>query len=649
VRYFLLFALLGLLLAVTPTDAHAAVPADTLFLHDVNPGPWARYFSYCLDPHNQSGSGARAAELWAAGRFRLVPPGRVLQAGFTQDRLWLRATVVNTLPQRTRFVWSVYEFVDSAALFVQPDGRGQPRYEAGANGRLIAQKRIFPARATCLPFWLDAHARAVVYLRLENHTGALYVPTDLTTTEDFLLFEETYITDEHWAWLLGLYLGSVLFNLILYAFLRDRIYVWYGAYVFFTTWFLLMEDGLDALLLPQAIYGLGWQTGQYSMLLLALGCGLRIMALFVRLRQSSRPLNRLSWALSGVAAGYALVYSLLFGPALRAGGAGLALLNGGREVLLWGLVLAGAALLLTVWRHGRAPQRRLAGYYGLTYLFFALGTIQFLLNRSGVVNIHFINPNSLAWGLALELLTLSILLTGRFRFTLRQNADLRVQQLREREAAGQRLIAAQDEEREALARELHDALAPSLTALHLAWQGRQVRQALAQASPVLTEAHEQTEALLRQLRHDVRTLSHALMPGPASEQPPLPEAVGLLAETLNLDDSGPHIVYHCDPDIIGVASTVQLAAYRIVAELLHNALRHAKATEVKVEMRLLPTCLRLSIADNGQGFDPSGPLPRRGGLGLRGVQARAGYMRGQVLVSSQPGQGTLITVDLPTH
>ncbi|MDO7886656.1 sensor histidine kinase [Hymenobacter cheonanensis] len=220
--------------------------------------------------------------------------------------------------------------------------------------------------------------------------------------------------------------------------------------------------------------------------------------------------------------------------------------------------------------------------------------------------------------------------------------------LRERAAAGQRLIAAQDEEREALARELHDALAPGLTALHLAWQGRSVRQALAHRAALLAEAHEHTEALLRQLRHDVRTLSQALLPNPpGGEQPPLSEAVVLLTETLSLTDDGPVVACYCDPATASLPRPVQQAAYRIVAELLHNALRHAQAQHVHVEVQRFPASLRLNVRDNGRGFDPRSPAPRRGGLGLRGVRVRAGYLRGQVLVSTQPGRGTVITVELP--
>ena len=651
--FFLLGWTLALGLLALPGRA-APAAADTLRLKASNDGPSNRYFAYCLDPCARPPTGQRAAALWAAGRFRNVPPGRVLQTGFTQDRLWLRATVVNTLPQRTRFVWSVYTATDSAVLYVQDvqaGGRGAVRRTAGVDGRVVAARRGFPARFGCLPFWLDAHSQAVVYLRVEGHSGAWYLPTDLTTTEDFLAFEQSFFTGQHWAWLLGLYLGSALLNGVLYVFLRDRIHLWYGAYVLFTTWFLLAEDGLDAWLLPPWAFGLGAYIGQFSLLLLALACGLRILTLFVHLRAGWPRLHRLSRALSLAAVGYALAYALAVNGPLPPGSSTLAWLNGGREVLLWGLLAGGAGLLGVVALRGRPVQRRLARLYGLTYSFFFFGTFNFLLNRTGLTNLHVLDPNSLAWGLAVELVLLSVLLTGRFRLALRQNNALRLRRLHERAAASERLILAQDEEREALARELHDALAPGLTALHLAWQGRHVREALAHGPPLLAQTHRTAEALLRQLRHDVRDLSHVLLPPAPGQQLPLPAALALLTETFGLAGGGPRISSHCDPAVAHLPAALHRAAYRIVAELLHNALRHAQAHHIRVALTCAAQVLTIVVTDDGQGFDPAQPTPAapplRGGLGLRGVQARAGYLRGRATVASRPGQGTVVTVELP--
>lgn len=647
----LLFACLCCLLALWPADASAAAPlADTLHLGPKPEGPWRRYFAYSFDAHAQPGSGARGLALWEAGRFRGMGRTKgVFQAAFTQDRLWVRATVVNTLPQRTRFVWNVYSFVDSAVLFRQAEpGRGALRRLGGTSGREVAAARAFPTRAITVPFWLEAGERAVLFLRLDNHSGTYYTPLRIAPAESYLQLEYKRLSQSPWPYMLGLYVGSALVALLFYAFLRDRIFLWYAGYVALATMFLLMEDGLDADLLPQSIYGLGWRLGQYGVLLLAQAAGLRILAAWLRLRAGWPRLHRLSVALSGLGAAYALVYALAFDLARQAGPQVLLALHLGREVLLWLLLLGGAGLLAVVWWRGRPAQRRLARLYALTYVWFFGGAVNFLLNHTGKFNIHLVQPNALAWGLTLELLVLGVLLTGRFRAAQRQATDLRLRRLQEREGASRRLIEAQDAEREALAQELHDALAPGLTALHLAWQGRLVKQALAEAPPLLAEAHQRTENLLRQLRHDVRALSQVLLPAtPGHEQPPLPVALALLTETLGLADGGVRVALYCDEAAAELPAPVQQAAYRIVAELLHNTLRHAQARHVRVEVRRLPASLRLMVEDDGRGFDPAAPLPARGGLGLRGVQARAGYLRGQVLVSAQPGRGTHVTVELP--
>lgn len=647
-RYVLLGWLVLLSWLGPPAATAEGPPApDTLRLTYAEYDPAARFFSYCFDAAAQPATAERAASLWAAGRFQRLPHQDLLQAGYQPGRLWLRVAAVNTIPQRTHFVWNIYSFVDSATLYVQPGGRGPLRRVGSVSSWVVGARRPFPARVACVPFWLESGGRAVYYLRIENQAANWLLFTDITTTEGFLRYEQNYLGFTSWVWLLGLYVGSALFNLMLYAFLRDRIQLWYGAYVVGMTWFLLMEDSLDAQLLPQAVYTVGWQLGYFGVLLLAQACGLRILALFVRLRQGWPRLHQLTRWLSNGALACALAYPLL-AVALRPLGPGALLaLMGVRTALLWVLLLAGAGTLAVVWWRGHPAQRRLAVLYAATYGLFMWGAVELMLNYSGLLYVDFVQPNSLAWCLVAELLVLSALLMGRFRRALRQATDQRLRRLRDQDAAGQRLIAAQDEEREALARELHDALAPGLTALHLAWQGRLVRQALTQAPPLLAETHAQTETLLRQLRHEVRTLSQVLLPSPAGEQPPLPEAVALLIETLNLTDEGPHIECVCEAAAAEVPIATQQAAYRIVAELLHNALRHAAARQVFVEVRRLPTSLRLSVADDGRGFDSHGPPPRSGGLGLRGVRARAGYLRGQVQVSSQSGQGTTVVVELP--
>jgi len=69
-----------------------------------------------------------------------------------------------------------------------------------------------------------------------------------------MLEEHNFIIDQYWFWLIGFYVFSMVFNVILFSFLNDRIYLWYTLYVLFNAIFLLMEDSLDGLILPQWFY-----------------------------------------------------------------------------------------------------------------------------------------------------------------------------------------------------------------------------------------------------------------------------------------------------------------------------------------------------------------------------------------------------------
>jgi signal transduction histidine kinase len=479
--------------------------------------------------------------------------------------------------------------------------------------------------------------QAELYLRIDHHAGALYMPTDVTTTEDFLAWETNYVFFKRWIWLLGFYLGSAVFNLVLFGFLRDRIHLWYVAYVLFTTTFLLMEDGLDALILSEGPYRLLWRIGQFNFMLLAAVCGLHILQLFLRLRTEWPRLHRLGTVLATLSTLFVVVYALVYPTVTRTGGQGLMLLNAGRELLLVAIFAYGWVALFKVLR---SPSRRLAVYYGLTYLFFFGGFVMFWFNHVGLTTLHLVEPNALAWGLFLELLALSMLLTGRFRHTLRQNARLRIRQLRLHNEMGARLIAAQEEEREHLARELHDALGPNLMALHLAWQGPAIREALA-SSPEASSAARHTELLLRHLRDEVRTLSHALLPAEPGLGG-LSDSINNLGALLNIYGN-PAVRTHCDSGLDSLPQPLQTAAYRIAAELLNNAVRHARATQIVVQLLRHPDTLEIMVKDNGQGFETS---DNSTGIGLRGVRARTDYLGGRIQIDSSTN-GTCIVVWLP--
>jgi signal transduction histidine kinase len=90
--------------------------------------------------------------------------------------------------------------------------------------------------------------------------------------------------------------------------------------------------------------------------------------------------------------------------------------------------------------------------------------------------------------------------------------------------------------------------------------------------------------------------------------------------------------------------------FRITQEALRNVWKHSQATEAELIVEFDTSRIRITVADNGKGFElPSsvGDLTRSGKLGLAGVQERARLLGGNVKMESEPGKGTTVTVEAP--
>jgi len=201
----------------------------------------------------------------------------------------------------------------------------------------------------------------------------------------------------------------------------------------------------------------------------------------------------------------------------------------------------------------------------------------------------------------------------------------------------------QEEERKRLARELHDETAQALIAL-----GQQVEMAdklLATNPQRAAERLQRAREMLSEALEGVRRFSRDLRPIYLEDLGFVP-ALEMLAEearqrqelAVEFRTSGP--VRRLPPEI-------ELAAYRIVQEALHNVVQHAQAGHAWVEARFVPQALVLSVRDDGKGFEtPDLPdaMAREGHFGLMGMQERALLYGGTLSIESAPGRGTEVTV-----
>jgi signal transduction histidine kinase len=195
-----------------------------------------------------------------------------------------------------------------------------------------------------------------------------------------------------------------------------------------------------------------------------------------------------------------------------------------------------------------------------------------------------------------------------------------------------RLIAAQDRERAHIARELHDDLVQRLTTVTHALREQNGRVTDAQA-------HE-----LDSIGESLRQVARALHPTAVDYQG-LEPAMRTLVEIQEQASGVPIAVTFSGP-LGALDGPRRLAIYRIAQESISNALRHAKATSIQLAVTASPELVQLTVRDDGRGFE-FGPQQSARGLGLTAMEERTKLMRGRLDVTSAPGRGTQVTVELP--
>ncbi len=222
---------------------------------------------------------------------------------------------------------------------------------------------------------------------------------------------------------------------------------------------------------------------------------------------------------------------------------------------------------------------------------------------------------------------------NRYRKLLEQRESLR-------QMAG-RVVAAQEEERKNISRELHDEMGQSLTAHRLNLYNLQ--QALPQTMP---DVQEKVDALILEtsdLLKQVSLLAQNL-------RPPMLETFGLqLAMTTYCREfsARTHLPLNLeiDPAIPPVSDLYAIILYRVLQETLTNVAKHSQATQVWVELGTEEDRFSLTVQDNGQGF--SDETQRVGGLGLVGIRERLELVGGELNIRSNLGKGSVLSAYLP--
>lgn len=223
------------------------------------------------------------------------------------------------------------------------------------------------------------------------------------------------------------------------------------------------------------------------------------------------------------------------------------------------------------------------------------------------------------------------MLSISINITEKMELERRLQEEREERAKEltQAVITAQENEREEIGRELHDNINQLLASSRL-----YLGLAKSDWNRNKTYADESDRLILNAIE-EIRGLSHALIP-PALEGEEFMDALGNI---LQIATAGTGINVHqsmegLNPEVL--PGKLQLTIYRIIQEQFNNIIKHARASNVWINLRQQGDRVRLIIRDDGLGCDLSA---KSHGVGLLNIRTRASYFNGEVKMKSAPGQG----------
>ncbi|HHZ12395.1 MAG: sensor histidine kinase [Caldicoprobacterales bacterium] len=231
------------------------------------------------------------------------------------------------------------------------------------------------------------------------------------------------------------------------------------------------------------------------------------------------------------------------------------------------------------------------------------------------------------------------------------NIDDTILEVQKKDELGVRIIMAQEEERQRVARDIHDGPAQSLTNLSLKTEiiEKMLGIDLEQARKEIRDLRKLVRGSLQEIRRIIFDL-----------RPMSLDDLGLIAtlkEYTNrlMNETDIDIILDAYPEHIHVDSLIEVAIFRIIQEALNNVIRHANASQVFINLKIMEDTLIGSVIDNGVGFDTENQRLKHlkdsklGGFGIYGMKQRAELLKGRLNIKSQPGKGTTLRLEIPLN
>ena len=206
------------------------------------------------------------------------------------------------------------------------------------------------------------------------------------------------------------------------------------------------------------------------------------------------------------------------------------------------------------------------------------------------------------------------------------------------------IIRAQENERERIARDLHDDIGALAVSLKL--NNESLKDNLDNTEK-LKKIIEKNENLANSIIKAGRHVSHDLLP-PVLRRDGLVSALKALTDDLSNPDKT-MIHFQCDKNEIRMDELAEISIYRVIKEWMHNVIKHADATELSINLICTNDKLQIKTIDNGKGFEFEKVKNTSKGLGLMNIEGRLNDLNANYKFSNHNGSGTELSIEYNLH
>lgn len=263
---------------------------------------------------------------------------------------------------------------------------------------------------------------------------------------------------------------------------------------------------------------------------------------------------------------------------------------------------------------------------------------QLLIEQNNLILAKQRNQNIILTAAVIIIVLLAVI--GFIYIRSRQQAREQKLMVQEKQLRLEAVLQATEEERQRIARDLHDGIGQQLSSAVLQLESAAQYKSDGELKSKINALSEN----LRKTSTEVRTLSHQMMPRALTELGLVPAITDLLNRAFA--GTSMECEFHHHEVTNRFDTGTELALFRIVQELINNIIKHAHASKVTVNLLRMKDKLRLTVEDNGVGFDPDAV---RKGHGLMNIRTRVESVKGSVLFEQNENAGTLVTVTVPIH